>query len=323
MSEQEALAIFGAPEEKIEFSNGITISKFSKGILVTEKSKVKEALMYKTFTKGSTIFDLVQLGNTPAQIIEKAGWPLGHQIQGSAVVFYYRTGTLLIKDYELINTFNRSDNYGVSVSSYKGIPIKDPIYYVVPSVVGIDRNSLEFIEAKSYIEYLLSDSGGKVTDNLKDASVLLFVNFGVGDKQVDIMTYSTPIYDTVYNPGTTSTTNVQNQYGQNVGSFQTSTPGSFSTRYAGQSSGSYRVESFRRHLILEAIHLAPFKSSRERKYFWKITAESIGSSGDFREILPVLSYASSGYVNKNSGKSVRIAIDFDQMMNYFLEVYSK
>lgn len=311
------------PSDEFDLQNGKILLKFKEGAVVEEKGVVAEAFEYKTIQVHQTINDLVSLGMDVVELMKNAGWPLRIQTNRNAHIFYYRTGTLLIKDLELINTFNRNLDYAVTVSSYKGNPVKNPVYYLVPSVPGIDQNSVEFLEVKDYVKHILAGSNSKVTERLSEATVILFVNFGVGDKQVDIMTYSTPIYRSVYTPGSTTTTQVQNRYGTNVGSFQSTTPGTYSSQYAGQHTSQYKVESYRRHIILEAIIAEDYRKTGERKYFWKTTTESEGTTGDFRAILPVLAYGTRGYVYKNSGKAVGIRIDFDQMMNYFLEIFSQ
>lgn len=309
--------------DSFPMSKDKVLYKFEEGFTVVENNIVKEAYLFQTIQPEDTIHNLVSLGMDAVGIIKGAGWPLTIKNNGGAHVFYYRTGTLLLKDLELVNTFNRFEDYSVSVSAYKGIEIKNPVYYIVPSVAGVERNSLEFIEVRNYVEHVIALSNGKVTNKLLEANSILFVNFGVGDKEVDILTYSTPVYRSVYNPGTTSTTQVRNIYGQSLGSTQTTTPGSYSTQYAGQNTRTVKVENFRRHLIMEAIHASAFKRDGEKKYFWKVSAVSNGSTGDFRAILPVLAYGANGYIYKNTGKEVGIKIDFDQMMTFFLEIFSK
>lgn len=324
MTHEEALDLPGQTIlDELQISSNTVIYKYDEGFTVEEKGVVKEGYEYKTIEAGTTINSLVAYGMGIVDVMKAAGWPLKIVTKGDAHVFYYRTGTLLIKENELVNTFNRNEDYRVSINAYKGNLIKNPIYYLVPSVNGLDRSSLEFIEVKNYVEHLISLSGGKSTDKLLEANCILFVNFGVGDKQVDILSYSTPIYRSLYRPGHTTTTNVQNQYGQNIGTINTTTPGSFTQQYVGQSTSQYKIESFRRHLILEAVDASSFKANQERKYFWKTTTESEGSSGDFRAILPVLAYATNGYFYKNTGKAALVRIDYDQMMNFFLEIFSR
>lgn len=309
--------------DSFQISKVKTLYKFEEGFTVVENNIVKEAYLFRTIQPEDTIQDLVSLGMDAVGILRGAGWPLSIKQNGGAHVFYYRTGTLLLKDLELVNSFNRFEDYSVSISAYKGIELKNPIYYIVPSVAGVERNSLEFIEVRNYVEHILALSNGKVTNKLLEANSILFVNFGVGNKEVDILTYSTPVYRSVYNPGTTSTTQVRNFYGQSLGSTETTTPGSYSTQYAGQDMRTVKVENFRRHLIMEAIHASAFKNDGEKKYFWKVSAVSNGNTGDFRAILPVLAYGANGYIYKNTGKEVGIKIDFDQMMTFFLEIFSK
>lgn len=311
------------PKDTFQVSKDLVLYGFEDGFVAEEKGIVTDSHEYKTIGKDETLSDLVTLGTGVVDVFKNAGWPLQIQTKGDAHVFYYRTGTLLINEMELVNTFNRYENYQVTVSAFKGSAIAKPVYYIDSSVAGIERKSLEFIEVKKYVEHLITPEKGRVTENASEANVILFVNFGVGDKRVDLLSYSTPVYHSVFRPGSTSTTNVQNQYGRNIGAVQTTTPPRVSSEYAGEVSGQIQIESFRKHLILEAVEASAFNRTGERNYFWKIITESVGPTADFRAILPVLTFASSGYIFKNTGKAVQTKIVFDQMVDYFLQIFAK
>ena len=323
MNNKEMLKVMKDEKPKsFEINPAKILYGFEDGFVVTRSEKVEEAYEYRTIAPDQTLSDLVTLNMHTIDVFKNAGWPLEIKTKGDAHVFYYRTGTLLIKENELLNFFNRSERYSVIVSAFRGIKIQNPSYYLMPSVPGIDRNSPEFLEVKEYISQLL-DEEGNVTDSLESANVILFVNFGVGDKNVDLLSYSTPVYRSVWNPGSTSTTQVQDQYGKDVGTIKSSTPSSVTSEYIGNISSQVRVESYRLHLILEAVDALVYKANGERKYFWKTTVQSIGTDPDFRAILPVLTFATHGYIFKNSGKAVQVQINFEQMMDYFLKVFSK
>lgn len=323
MSYQDMLKTMRDEKHKsLQIDSSVVLYGFEDGFVVLNNGKVQEVFEYKTIASDQTLSDLVTLNMHTIDVIKGAGWPLEINTKGDAHVFYYRTGTLLIKDNELINFFNRFEKYSVYVNAFRGANVQNPTYYLMPSVPGIDRNSPEFLEVKEYVSHLLQEKGS-VTDTLQSANVILFVNFGVGDKNVDLLSYSTPVYRSVWNPGTTSTTQVQDQYGRNIGTIQSTSLPSVTSQQVGEVSNQVRVETYRRHLILEAVDASTYETSGERKYFWKTTIESIGADPDYRAILPVLTYAANGYVYKNSGKAVHVQINFDQMMDYFLRVFSK
>lgn len=313
MTSKEMLKESGlAIKNSFALRDGDTLHNLVDGFVRMKKDVVTETYEYKIIKEDQTLVDLVALGMPVPEVIKGAGWPLEIQSKGSAHVFFYRTGTLLIKEDELINTFNIFEVNSVSVSSYKGNYKASPIFYIAPSIEGMDSDSPEFIEVRDYVELLIKPLG-KVTTNPKSANTIIFVNFGVGDKREKLLSYSTPVYRNVIKPGTT----------RYIGSVPHTTMPRVEPEYQGELTQQETIETFRRHLMIEAIDAQPFNQSGQRRYFWKTTAESFGSSSDFRAILPVLAYASEGYINKNSGKAVVQKVYFPQMMQYFLEVYSK
>ncbi len=70
--------------------------------------------------------------------------------------------------------------------------------------------------------------------------------------------------------------------------------------------GSYTT--YLRFLIIDAVDIEEFKSSGKIVQLWKTTAISRGTTGDLRQVFPVLVAASRPYIATNTGKIVEVTL---------------
>jgi len=71
-------------------------------------------------------------------------------------------------------------------------------------------------------------------------------------------------------------------------------------------SGSYTT--YFRFMILDAYDLDAFRERKEVIQLWKTTATSTGSSGDLRQVFPILVAASKYYLGSNTGKKLKVIV---------------
>lgn len=199
--------------------------------------------------------------------------------------------------------------YDIKIQALTGEAPKSRRARILSSVEGMDQNSLEFAEVKRLVGAMLTARGYSVTDG-KEAEVAVFVHFGISDPITKTVQWTEPVYN--YVPGnsqlasSTSSHQIQNQYGQNIGSIQSQTtyrqtPDYGHMAYAGERTRSFQKTTYVRHLILEAMDVPHYLKTKEMKPLWKVTARSEGASGDMRKVLPYLAQASIQFIEKDSG----------------------
>ena len=68
------------------------------------------------------------------------------------------------------------------------------------------------------------------------------------------------------------------------------------------------IITYFRYMILDAIDLEEYGETEEKRQLWKTTVTSTGTSGDLRQVFPILVAASKEYFGTNTGKKVRLIL---------------
>ena len=207
----------------------------------------------------------------------------------------------------ILMIFLISGCYHIKVDSYKStITPKGYNFIILPGTTKINKNDLQFQEFSNYIVKILEKKGYTKTDNMGNCQIIVFLNYGIGDPQHIVTSYSVPTYGqisggtstysgTTYGPGGSSTTSgniyTPPQYGQ---------------------TGSIPVVDhqtiYNRFLTVEGVDYKEFLKGGEIVQLWKTIITSSGSSGDLRRVFPVMVGGSSEYIGTNTGKQVSITI---------------
>lgn len=179
-------------------------------------------------------------------------------------------------------------------------------YIILPNNEGVTVDNLQFQEYAIYVERALTDQGFVKAKDFSEANVAIFFGYGIGDPQTNLYTYSIPTWGRtgVSSSNTYSTVNVFGNTAR-VNSTTSYTP---TYGITGSTTGTGTYTTFTRFLFLSAIDLNQFKLNKKTKQIWKTSAISTGSSGDLREVLPVLVAASKPYLSKNTGKMIEVSI---------------
>lgn len=182
-------------------------------------------------------------------------------------------------------------------------------YILLPGLDNTELTDLQFKEYAAYVEKALASKLFVKANNLEDANVVIFLVYGIGNPQEHSFTYSLPIWGQT-GVSSSTTFGTLNTLGSTAtySGFTTYTP-TYGIKGFMPFSGSY--VTFFRYLMLDAIDLDKYKESQKIIPLWRTTVTSTGSSGDLRQVFPILVTASKPYIGTNTGKKITIVITED------------
>ena len=186
-------------------------------------------------------------------------------------------------------------------------------YFLLPGNKDGKANDLQFQEFAMYTENALNMQGFKKAASIDDAEIAILLSYGISDPQTYEYTYSVPIYGQT---GVSSSKTSGSIYSySNSASYSQTTNYTPSYGIIGSSVHVGTDVVFARHLVITGIDLEEFKQTgkvEDAQEIWSTKANSLGASGDLREIFPILLIASQKHISENTGKKIYYSIRDDQ-----------
>lgn len=164
------------------------------------------------------------------------------------------------------------------------------IYVLVSGASDIKPDDLRFQEFASYIEKALTSKGFVKSNSPTDANVVISLIYGIGDPQRYQETRSLPVFGQTGLSSSNSSGSIS-RFG-NTAIYNDTTTYTPTYGITGFVQKSYEYETYFRYLAIDAIDLDEFKRVQKVVQLWNMTVTSTGSSGDLREIFPILVAAS-------------------------------
>lgn len=179
-------------------------------------------------------------------------------------------------------------------------------YVLLPGTKDVSPDDLQFKEYASYVERALTSAGYVKSSGFQDAEVALFLSYGIGDPKNHVYSYSLPTWGQT-GVSSSTTFGTVTSYGS-YGTYQGTTTYTPTYGITGSTTHVGSYTTFFRFLVLDAVDVGEFKQSEKVKQLWKTTVTSRGSSGDLRQVFPILVAASRPYLGTNTGKQVVIEL---------------
>lgn len=190
-------------------------------------------------------------------------------------------------------------------------------YVLIPGNEGVKPDDLQFREFAGYVERAMLLQGFEKAATPESAELFLVAAYSIGDPQTHTYSYAVPHWgqtgiasSTTY--GTANTHGTLNTYG-NYGTYSGTTSYSGTTYYqptygvTGYSTQIGQYTTFTRILWLVGFDAASARAGTEPKELWRVSAVSIGSSGDLRHIFPYLVAAARPYLGKPTDRAVDVS----------------
>jgi hypothetical protein len=184
-------------------------------------------------------------------------------------------------------------------------------YILLPGNKGVTWNDLQFQEYAVYVMRVLAAHGFVPVKTLQkadlekaDVAIILF--YGIGDPETHQYSYSLPVFGQT-GIASSNTYGTVSSYGGSASYSGTTTytPSYGVTGYTTQT-GSYT--DYLRYARITAYDYQKFLKTKEQVELWKTTITSVGSSGDLRQVFPIMIAAASPYIASNTGKVVDVSL---------------
>jgi len=179
-------------------------------------------------------------------------------------------------------------------------------YVLFPGVKGVEAGNLQYREYASYVERALSSLGYIKADSIAEADVAIFLGYGIGDPETHQFAYSLPTYGRT-GVSSSNTYGTVNAYG-NTATYSGTTTYTPTYGFTGSATHIGSRTTYFRYMFLDAVDLDKYRKTEKAVQLWKTTVTSTGSSGDLRQVFPILVAASKPYIGSNTGKKVKVIL---------------
>lgn len=208
--------------------------------------------------------------------------------------------------------------YAVSISALTAEP-ENPTpgaYLLFPADPETDPRDLQFQEFARTLERGLAERGFVPAASPEIADVALLLDYGVGERETETVTYVTPAFVHAgyggFYPGYGFRGRRYRPYygfGAGYGGFY---PGAgFGHPFYYDRPRSRTYTSVNRFLEVEARRIEPGLAPREGTPLWSTRVDSRGRDGDLRAVFPALVAAASDYLGTDTGEAIEARIDGD------------
>jgi hypothetical protein len=194
--------------------------------------------------------------------------------------------------------------FSVKVDSISGTSADKTSYILLPGNKDAKADDLQFKEYAAYVNRALIKQGFVPADSVEKANIAIFLVYGIGDPQEHKYSYSIPTWGQT-GVSSSYTTGTVSSYG-GYGSYSGTTTYTPTYGITGSTSHIGSHTTYFRFMVLDAMDLDEYKKSKKEVQLWKTTVTSAGSSGDLRQVFPILVAASKQYIAKNTGQKVEV-----------------
>lgn len=204
-------------------------------------------------------------------------------------------------------------DYFLSVDAISNIDLQPKKKFIITSAMkDVNDSDLRFKEFARIASNALQKKGFTQVDNLKKAEMVILLSFAVTGPVTTTHARLIPIFRP---PTPSTTTDIKNQFGQSIGSYDTRPSNPFEAFQPPDVRAIPEEETtYSRAIILGAYDSKNIKKSSRPEMLWETRIISNGSSGDLRKLFPVMMYGAIPYLGENSGVQKEVTLhvqDFD------------
>lgn len=177
-------------------------------------------------------------------------------------------------------------------------------YILLPGNEGVTWDDLQFQEYAVYLMRALNAQGFVSAQKAEDADIAIVLSYGIGDPQTRQYSYSLPVWGQT-GVSSSHTYGTATAYG-NSASYSGTTTYTPTYGVTGYTTHIGTRTTFFRYALITGYDFKAFKETEKQIQLWRTTITSTGSSGDLRQVFPILISASVPYLATNTGKQVSV-----------------
>lgn len=169
-------------------------------------------------------------------------------------------------------------------------------YWLVPGNENTEADDLQFQEYAAYLHGALASQGFQIAASLEAADLAVIAVYGISEPDAQTFTYALPQWGQT-GVGSSTTYGSFNTYG-NTGSYSATTYYQPTYGITGYTTGVGRRVVYTRILALAGVDANSVRQGGDAKELWRVSAVSVGSSGDLRHLFPYLVAAAKPHIGK-------------------------
>lgn len=204
-----------------------------------------------------------------------------------------------------MNTNDRYSDYTVEVDAISESEYNSKTFTLGSAMKDVDENDLRFKEFASIVSNALQKKGLTEIRDRKAADTVILLNYAVSEPRTVTHNRLVPVFGGGAN---STTTQIKNNYGNPIGSLETRPSNPYdSFRPTGAVAIAEEHTVFQRGIMIAAYEVKEsLKSANNEKkispkMLWEVRITSTGSTNDLRKLFPIMIYAASPFIGKNSG----------------------
>lgn len=186
-------------------------------------------------------------------------------------------------------------SYYVNVSGIAAPEVQSGMTYRVwPSDENVKATDLQFREYAAQVSRALETRGFKQVADAVSPDVIAFLDYGIGEPESRVGSYSMPVYgQTGVASSTTTTTGTAtaNRYGNTVygtGNATSTTTNTPSYGVVGSTTQVYSYTEYTRFIRVDAYFTSRWEEQEELVPAFTTEIVSTGTSGDLRKLFPIM-----------------------------------
>jgi len=205
--------------------------------------------------------------------------------------------------------------YYVSTSSLAAPQVSSAqTYELWPMNENVAPSDLQFLEYSKYIERALNSKGMTRVSGHETPDIIVLVGYGIGAPEKNTRSYSIPVFgQTGISSSTTTGTATTNVYGTSTyvtgnTNYRQTTTYTPTFGITGYQTGVQNYTTYTRYITLNAAFVDIEKDAKDWQPAFETNIVSTGSSGDLRQVFPVMIAAAKDSIGVSTPKAVQTSI---------------
>ena len=203
--------------------------------------------------------------------------------------------------------------YNVATSGLASPKISQAQTYTLwPMNEGVQPSDLQFQEYSAYVARALNSRGFNMAQEDETPDMVVLLGYVIGEPEKHVQSYNIPIFGQtgIASSTTTGTANTNvygtSSYATGITNYNQTTTYTPSYGITGYNSGVQTFTTFTRFIMLSAAFFDA--ESEDWEPAFETTITSTGSSGDLRQVFPVMVAAAAEKIALNTGQAEMVSL---------------